>query len=206
MQGTRAKRSRRVFPLFSLLVVASVGCVPRTALMEYRPNRGLDLDAPEPDKALVVFLRPVKMAGYVSSVVFDDQDLVAVLMDYTYAAYQATPGNHRFMVVSEAADFMDADLEAGKVYFALVKVRMGVWRGRFSLMPLTPHDKEWQHLRRWLSRARRVTLNNAGISWGQDHAQSIQQKHDAYLPKWLAKNERPALYQEDGVRLQDLPE
>jgi len=189
-----------------VIAAASVGCVARTALMDYQPDRGLDLEAPQPDKALVVFMRPKKIAGYVSSVIFDDQALVAVLMDYTYAAYQTTPGKHRFMVVSEAADFMDADLEAGKVYFGLVNVRMGVWRGRFSLVPVTPHDKDWQHVRKWLSGSRRVTLNTAGMSWGQDHAHSVQQKHDAFLPKWLAKNERPTLYQEDGIRLQDLPE
>ncbi len=40
------------------------------------------------------------------------------------------------MVVSEAADFAKADVEAGKTYYVLVTPRMGWWKARFSLRPL----------------------------------------------------------------------
>ena len=207
-QGRRSPWSRHPLrPSWLVLVAVTAGCVPRTALMDYRASAGFALSPPPPDKALVVFVRPGRMAGYVASVIYDDQDIISVLMDETYAAYQAKPGIHRFMVVSEAADFMDADLEAGKVYFAEVQVRMGVWRGRFSLRPVTPRDEEWPELREWLSRSRLVTLNAAGRSWAQENANSVHNKHDAYLQKWLAKNEheRPTLFAQDGVRLEDLP-
>jgi len=204
--GGRTPRSRRALRLsWLLLVFVAAGCVPRTALMDYRGSGGSALEAPPPDKALVVFVRPGRMAGYVASVIYDEQDIVAVLMDETYAAYQTTPGKHRFMVVSEAADFMDADLEAGKVYVAEVRVRMGIWRGRFSLQPVTPGNEEWRDVRGWLSASHLVTLNAAGRSWAQENASSVHNKHDAYLQKWLAKSERPALYAQDGVRLQELP-
>ena len=173
--------------------------------MDYRPKAGLELEAPPPGKSLVIFLRPGRMAGAVSSTVFDDQDLVAILMDYTYAAYETTPGKHRFMVLGEAADFMDADLAAGKVYCALIVPRWGVWRARFSLKPVTPHDPEWQKVREWIGDARLVTLNAAGRSWAQANAESIREKHEEYLAKWLAKDDRPALYRDDGVAFADLP-
>src|SRR5262249_6364530 len=206
-RGRRSPGSRRVFrPSWLLLVAVAGGCVPRTALMDYRGSEGFALDPPQPDKALVVFARPGRMAGYVASVVYDGQDLVAVLMDVTYAAYPTTPVKHRFMVVSEAADFMDGDLEAGRVYFAEVRVRMGIWRGRFSLQPVTPHDEEWREVREWLSGSHLVTLNAAGRSWAQENAGSVRNKHDSYLPKWLAKSERPAPYAQDGGRRpQELP-
>src|SRR5262245_30695831 len=109
--GGRSPWPRRTLRLSWLLLSAvAAGCVPRTALMDYRGSEGVALEPPQPDKALVVFARPGRMAGYVASVVYDEQEIVAVLMDETYAAYQATPGKHRFMVVSEAADFMDGDL------------------------------------------------------------------------------------------------
>src|SRR5262249_42111675 len=206
--GGQTPRSRRALrPSWLLLAAVAAGCVPRTALMDYRGSEGVALEPPQPDKVLVVFVRPGRMAGYVASVIYDEQDIVAVLMDETYAAYHATPGKHRFMVVSEAADFMDGDLEAGKVYVAEVRVRMGIWRGRFSLQPVTPHDEEWREVRGWLSGSHLVTLNAAGRSWAQENASSVRNKHDAYLQKWLAKakSERPALYAQDGVRLQELP-
>ena len=194
-------------PILLLLAVALVGCVPRTDLMDYRPSAGMDLQPPHGDESLVVFLRPGRMAGLASSSVFDDTNLVAVLMDYTYAAYETTPGIHRFMVLGEAADFMDANLDAGKVYFARVTPRFGIWRARFSLAPVTPNDKEWQDLHGWMSESYLITPNAAARSWAQENAQSILEKRDGYLVKWLAKDagERPMLYQQDGVRFQDIP-
>jgi hypothetical protein len=191
--------------LVLLIVIGSAACARRTDLMDYRATSGIDIDAPAPGRAVVVFVRPDGRAKFISSTIFDDLAPVAVLMQKTYAVYQTSPGKHRFMVVSEAADFMDADLEEGKVYFAWVADRMGAWRARFSLLPVTPHDKKWKDLREWMSDsdAHRVALNAAGETWAQDNAPSIREKHDAYLPKWLAKNERPNLYAEDGIRLQD---
>lgn len=199
--------SRRLW-LLLLLATVSLGCA-RTDLMDYRPKEGFDVEAPRPGKALVIFLRPGAggrlIENMISSTVFDDQDPVAILMGDTYAAYQTTPGKHRFMVLGEAADFMDADLDAGKVYCAMIVRRFGVWRTRFSLKPVTPHDPEWQSVREWIDDARLVTLNAAGRSWAQANAQSIREKHDAYLKEWLAKDERPALYHDDGVAFADLP-
>src|SRR5690349_14281789 len=89
---------------FALMILFSApGCVYRTDLMEYSRSRGATFEKPKEGKAIVLFLRPGRMAGIVSATVFDDQKLVAVLMDYTYAAYETTPGKHRFMVLSEAA-------------------------------------------------------------------------------------------------------
>jgi hypothetical protein len=179
--------------------------VARTDLMDYRAKPGFDVPALRPGTSMVLFFRPGRMAGVASSSVFDDVDLVAVLMDDTYAAYETTPGKHRFMVLGEAADFMDADLAENKVYFATVTPRFGVWRARFSLKPISPHDPEWQQVRDWISDSTLVTVNAAGRSWAQENAASIREKHDAYLAKWLAKDERPALYREDGVAFADMP-
>jgi hypothetical protein len=193
------------------ILIASVaslaGCVHRTDLMDYRQQEGLQLQAPPPDKALVVVVRPGRMAGMVSSTIFDGSEFVAVLMDYTYVAYDAAPGTHRFMVLGEAADFMDADLEAGKVYFARVTPRFGVWRARFSLDPVTPHEEEWTEIRGWLNDSYLVKPNAAGRTWAQNNEQSIEEKRSAYLERWQAKDagERPALYKEDGIAPNDLP-
>ena len=202
--GTLEVRVTRV--LLALITVTSVACARRTDLMDYRAIAGVDIDPPGPGRAVVVFVRPDGRAKFVSSTIFDDVAPVAVLMQKTYAVYDTPAGKHRFMVVSEAADFMDANLDEGKVYFARIADRMGAWRPRFSLLPVSPHDEKWKDLGEWMndSDARRVTLNAAGRTWAQDNAPSIQKKHDAYLPKWLAKRDRPTLYPTDGIRLQDL--
>jgi hypothetical protein len=190
-----------------LLVSFSNGCTPRTDLVDYQARTGFDVAAPTAGQAAVVFMRPERLAGMMSSTIFDGENLVAVLMDKTYVVHRTTPGQHRFMVLGEAADFMGADLEAGKVYFGLVTRRIGWVRWRFSLQPVTPNDPDWVKVREWITDSSRVTLNAAGRSWAQENAESIKDRHDAYLEKWLSKpeGERPMLYARDGVRAQDLP-
>jgi hypothetical protein len=206
------KPSRRWlgFPIrFGILltVCSAWGCTPRTDLMDYAPKPGFDIQAPRPGNALILFFRPGRMAGVASSSVFDDVDLVAVLMDSTYTAYETTPGKHRFMVLGEAADFMDADLAENKVYCATVVPRFGVWVARFSLKTITPQDPEWKEVREWISDSSLVTLNSQGRSWAQENTASILEKHDAYLAKWLEKDpgDQPSLYPDDGVPFGDMP-
>src|SRR5438552_7666062 len=104
------------------------------------------------------------------------------------------------MVVSEAADFLDADLEAGKTYFVAVRPRMGAWRARFSLEPIAPSSGRWSNLTKWLDDSYVVTTNAAGEQWARDNQASVTAKRDKYLRAWLAKDERPALQRADGCR------
>ena len=200
-----ARRWDRWWMVLSLALVCS-GCgVTRTDLMDYRASPGLDVQPPPPGRSLVIFMRPGRSGGETSAALFEDETLIAIVMARTYFSYETTPGKHRFMVVSEAADFMDADLVDGKVYFARVAPREGLWRARFSLRPVTPNDPQWAEVREWIAASTRVTLNNAGRGWAQENAASIAEKHDAYLVKWLGKNERPTLYREDGIAFTDIP-
>ena len=200
-----ARRWGRWCMVLSLALVCA-GCgVARTDLMDYRPSPGFDVQPPPPGRSLVIFTRADREASETSAALFEDETLIGILMARTYLAYETTPGKHRFMVVSEAADFMDADLVDGKVYFARVDPREGWWRARFSLRPVTPNDPRWAEVREWNAASTRVTLNNAGRGWAQENAASIAEKHDAYLVKWLGKNERPTLYREDGIAFTDIP-
>lgn len=61
-------------------------------------------------------MRPSNYGGAIQVTVFDDTRYIATVSADTHVAYQAEPGKHTFMVVSEAADFMNADLTAGKTY------------------------------------------------------------------------------------------
>src|SRR5690348_12397408 len=98
--------------------------------------------APEEGKALVVFMRPSMLGFAIQSSVYDTHgagnEFIGIVSAKTKVAYQAAPGNHLFMVIGENADFMNADLQAGKTYYVLVSPRMGAWKARFSLLPI--HD------------------------------------------------------------------
>src|SRR2546427_9977542 len=91
------------------VMVSLPGCARRSALM---PPGGGDASAvrPEPNRALVMFLRPGRYGGAIQAAVYDGESLIGISSSGTAIPYQAAPGRHLFMVVSEAADFLDADL------------------------------------------------------------------------------------------------
>jgi hypothetical protein len=138
--GQRGAATIRVL-LAIVLGIAWTGCASRTDLMNYNTTPGIAFQAPTADQALIVFVRTEP--GDTSASVFDGEVFLGVLVGRSYIAQPTTPGEHRFMVISEAADFMDATLDPGRVYFARIESRFGVWRARFSLIPISPLEPQW---------------------------------------------------------------
>jgi hypothetical protein len=186
--------------LLSLLaVLALVGCATP------KPNMKLSevIDAPVepmPGKALVYFIRPSQAAWGTHAAVYDGDDFVGFVPYNQKLAYQADPGEHLFYVVSEAADFMTADLAEGRTYYAQVVPRMGAWRARYSLWAISAADLKTPEVRGWIDAARPVKNKPEAYTWAESNAASVQEKRAAYYAKWITKTEdkRPHLKAGDG--------
>jgi len=155
---------------------------------------------PQQDKATVVFYRSSAFGGAVQSSVFDittdPPGFIGIVSTGMKLAYAAPPGRRRFMVIGESADFMDADLLAGRTYYALVAPRIGVWKARFSLRPRAADDKEVQDE---LATCKWYDNTPASRQWAQEKMAEIVSLQKEYLPPWLAKEEdKPALMPTDG--------
>ena len=183
----------------AVLLAASltVGCGVRSNLMTPTGESAQAL-RPAPGKALVVFLRPAYVGYAIQAVVYDGSDFIGVVSRWTAVPYQADPGAHRLMVVSEAADFLDADLAEGRTYFVEVQPRMGAWRARFSLRGLSA-NADAAEISAWLARSTVVAPNARGRDWATENQASTMKKKGAYEPKWLAKETRPVLRVDDGT-------
>jgi hypothetical protein len=195
----RGAETRRWAATVLLAAAALAGCSIRSDLMD-PAGRDAASVRPDPDKALVVFMRRGREAGAIQAVVYDGDKLVGVLSANTVVAYQTEPGKHLFMVVSEAADFLEATLLPGKTYYVRVVPRMGWWRARFSLEPVDAR-RHARDIPAWLRALRLVALNDAGRRWAVENDPSVIAKKNEYLPRWRAKPEdkRPALRPGDGV-------
>lgn len=151
--------------------------------------------APPADKAVLVFLRPSTFGFGIQSSVFDVTEspptFVGIVSSTSKIAYASPPGARRFMVVSESADFMDAELEAGKTYYALVTPRMGAWKARFSLRPVHAGDSE---LEGQLQSCTWIDNTPSSIEWARRTEASVERRRDENLPRWLEKDDRPKLY------------
>ena len=150
---------------------------------------------PAPGKAMVVFFRASSYGGGVQASVYDTGEasdrFIGIVSSKTKIAWQAEPGDHLFMVVAENADFMIAHLEAGKTYCALVSPRMGVWKARFSLLPVhndtaakyNLHSADFQE---WMQSTSWVRNTAESEAWFKEHEGGIREKKVDYLRKWNA--------------------
>jgi len=150
--------------------------------------------APAVDSAIVVFLRPSILGGAIQSSVFDisgtSDELVGIVSSGRKIAYSTKPGKRRFMVIGESADFMDAELAAGRIYYARVEPRVGFWKARFSLVPVTAADAS---LAGDLSSCKWVDNTASSLAWARENMPSIREKHTSYLPDWEKSADKPFL-------------
>lgn len=201
---------KRLIILIAALGLAGLlgGCATTSALMAPSSTT----PQPSADKALVVFMRPSVYGGAIQASVYDTSGghdtFIGVVSARTKVAYEATPGTHLFMVVGENADFMNADLVAGKTYYVLVKPRMGMWKARFSLIPIhddasAKYNVKSTDFAEWQQATHFVTTSPAANAWYEGHAADISAKQAEYMQKWnAASDEQKAeltLHANDGT-------
>jgi hypothetical protein len=193
----------------ALLVCAALAVLPAQANSNKLMQPAAQAPQLEAGKAMLVIMRPSYYGGAIAASVYDitgDQStLIGVLGPKDKIAYAVAPGPHRFMVV---ADFMEATLDAGKTYYAVVRARPGVWKARFSLLPIHatsaddynlqgPEFQKWNTASEWVERTERAD------AWYADNRASVEEKRRDYLVKWdrMAPNDKAelVLHAEDGV-------
>jgi hypothetical protein len=195
---------RMRFFLAALLVAIMLsGCAGAVKNMRVVPPDQA-VTSPAQDKAMVVFMRPATLGYAIQSSVFevkqDEPMLVGIVAAKKKVAYQVDPGEHLFMVVGESADFMSAQLDENKTYYALVTPRMGMWKARFSLKPVNAAELQSPDFNKWYDACEWVEKIPAADTWATDNMPSIKSKQDAYYTKWMNKDSaaKPMLNAEDG--------
>ena len=157
---------------------------------------------PPAHQAAIIFLRPSTMGYAIASSVFELRDdgerFIGIVPAKKKLVHHVDAGRRRFMVVSEAADFMDAELETGKTYYALVTPRMGVWKARFSLRPVMATELDGQHFREWLEACEWIENTEETREWARSNSHDIQHKRVEYLRKWEPRGDKPTLQAVDG--------
>ena len=106
-----------------------------TALSQERP-------AAPVDKAVVYFARTSSLGFAINFTYFDSATAIARTSGANYVRYECTPGPHLFWGRSENKDFVEAELEAGKIYFIEVVPQMGALKAAIRLNPVNPATEE----------------------------------------------------------------
>jgi hypothetical protein len=169
--------------LFLVMIMLSAGCASKNMKV-------VDADAyvlsPAADKALIYFIRNTAFGGAIQASLYDGEEYIGTISANTHIAYQASPGKHMFMVMSESADFLQADLITGKIYYAYVVPRMGMWVARFSFRPVNG-QLDQSSVDHAIRTTKQITPNEAGKEWGEQSKVRAKAMKEKYLPEWEGK-------------------
>lgn len=92
------------------------------------------------DESTIVFMRSSFVGKMIKASIYEVTDdktqFIGIMKNKKKITFKTTPGSHTFMVVSESADFMQANVEGGKTYYSIITSRMGAWKARFSMSPI----------------------------------------------------------------------
>lgn len=188
--------------LFVTVLFLLSGCAGSSSHMKEVSANAVNI-APSGQEAAIVFMRPSGLGFAINSSVFDIEGdtntFVGIVSAKRKIVYTTSPGQHMFMVIGESADFMQADLQAGKTYYALVTPRMGAWKARFSLKPVSKTELSSPEFKEWTDSCTYTENTDSSYYWAKDNAPSIQAKKIDYLPKWQGKSDadKPFLKAED---------
>ncbi|NIB38300.1 hypothetical protein HBA55_01815 [Pseudomaricurvus alkylphenolicus] len=194
--------------LFISCCMLFVGCASNP--MQTATNQ--TLERVSEDKTQVVFMRSSFVGSAINASLYDvtdgDPEFIGIIANDTKIAYETQPGERVFMVVSEAADFLNAQLDGGKVYYSMVTPRMGAWKARFSLWPIrndgtskfNTQDKSFD---KWIRATKLVENSPKASQWFNSNVDSVKAKQAKYWPVWQQKSEadlaKRTLNPEDGI-------
>ncbi len=183
----------KIRALILITIVFLVSGCASTKMMDAPEQQ---LVTPSADKAQVVFFRSSFVGSAIQASLFDatggGAEFIGILSNGKKLAYEVDPGKHVFMVVSEAADFLEAELVGGKTYYAVVTPRMGAWRARFSLYPVRNGGPgEFQidsdDFREWMSETVFTQNTPESYAWAEESAASVAERQREYWAVWQEK-------------------
>jgi hypothetical protein len=159
---------------------------------------------PSANEAVVVFMRPVPTGEIYSSSLFelrsDGDRFIGILTSGTRLLYCTAPGRTRFMLVNTGGSdhFMDAELEAGKTYYATVNFGDATGRSTYVLKPVRIGDQQSPEFKTCAAQCVWVQNTEKSEAWGQRHRVEIAKRKARSLPAWEAQADRPMLNAADG--------
>lgn len=138
--------------------------------------------------ARLVFFRPSKQASSMDAALFDvtepgEPKFIGTITPASKFTYPLKPGLYTFMAVGETAEFMQATVDGGKTYYALVIPKSGA--KRFAIEPVRQHEIGGKDFTSW----DRGTRQQGDAGKPYDTADAAQKRVKHWQEDWMKKSD-----------------
>lgn len=133
------------------------------------------------EKATVYFARANGLGALINFTYFDGDKAIGRFNGPKYMKYECEPGKHLFWARSENKSFVEADLEAGKIYIIDVIPKMGAFKAAVSLVPVDKSDYKLKHIQKLLSKRESESFSSSELdALGTEMSEVIKSGMDRY--------------------------
>ena len=108
-----------------------------------------ELKKPSEGKSLVYFTRASATGFLINFKYFDGEKYLGKFNHGKYLVYECEPGKHLFWSKSENTDFLEAELEAGKVYIIDSEPQMGAFKAAVKLIPFDNDSNNYKNIKKY---------------------------------------------------------
>jgi hypothetical protein len=126
-----------------VLILFVVSCAPKY-MVQQEP-----MQKPSEGKAIVNFIRPSSFGKAMQVSIWDNDKMIGMTTGKMAFQYECDPGKHLFIAWSEYKSPVEADLLPDRVYYIVLRVRMGWWRGRVHQVPVNQYHELWSNVLTW---------------------------------------------------------
>ncbi|WP_417819248.1 hypothetical protein [Terasakiella sp.] len=151
--------------------------------------------------ALIEFMRPESYGSRFQSSIFNitngTPELVGILSAQNRFIIKLPAGSYRFAVIGENADFLDAELDDGKLYAASITTHIGFMRMQYKL-----HAVKNSSLEAFNQQCPSCIWTKplpSAKEWADANMPSIRSKISKYLPKWINNPSRAIINPSDNL-------
>lgn len=175
-----------------------------------KPSASETVQSPDSDKATIVFMRTSFVASALGVEMFEvvdgELEFIGALPTGNKIAHQTMPGKKVYMAYGTAADFMIADVRAGKTYYSIVRPNWGT--GGFAPTPIrkssTDYNMKSTDFADWVKSTKLQELKkDEAVQWFKKNKEKYEEIYAKYWARFQNKNQNEqaarTLNPEDGI-------
>ncbi|GAA4276735.1 hypothetical protein [Aquimarina mytili] len=145
------------------------------------------VDSPSEEKTIVYFTRASTLGALINFTYFDGEKPIGRFNGYKYMKYECSPGEHLFWARSENKSFVEANLEAGKIYLIDVIPQIGGIKAAVKLIPvdINKYRKKYKYR---LKRIQKLISKREPISFDENELEELKEKMTDVVTRGLKKH------------------